>query len=78
MASKHIKDFKTLFQEYSQSNFDETPKYKVLKDSWPDHDKTYITGVYIWEKQLWKWSWSSKKKSQEEAAKNAFLKTANS
>lgn len=74
MASSHIKDFKTLFQEYSQSEFDVTPSYKVLEDSWPDHDKTYITWVYISEKQMWKWSWSSKKKSQEIAAKNAFLK----
>lgn len=74
MSSEHIKDFKTLLQEYSQSEYDVTPSYKVLEDSWPDHDKIYITWVYVWEKCMWKWQWSSKKKSQELAAKDAFLK----
>ena len=74
MSSEHIKDFKTLLQEYSQSEYDVTPSYKVLEDSWPDHDKIYVTGVYIWDKCMWKWEGSSKKKSQELAAKDAFLK----
>jgi len=74
MSSEHIKDFKTLLQEFSQSEYDVTPSYKVLEDSWPDHDKIYITWVYIREKCMWKWQGSSKKKSQELAAKDAFLK----
>jgi len=74
MSSEHIKDFKTLLQEYSQSEYDVTPSYKVLEDSWPDHDKLYVTWVYIWDRCMWKWEGSSKKKSQEVAAKDAFLK----
>ena len=75
ISLEYIKDYKTLFQEYAQSEHEITPNYEVLEDSWPDHDKTYVTGVYIWEEMIWKGTGSSKKKSQEEAAKDAFLKS---
>lgn len=68
-----IKDFKTLLQELSQAEYDITPNYQVLEDSGPDHDKTYITWVYLQEKCIGKGTGSSKKKSQESAAKDAFL-----
>jgi len=68
------KDFKTVFQEYSQSEFDITPHYTILSEQWPDHNKTFQVWAYIWEKQVWEWTWTSKKKAQEQAAKNAYLK----
>ena len=68
------KDYKTLFQEMSQSDFELTPTYKLLSDEGPDHDKNFEVWVYIWDKLFWKWNWSSKKKAQEDAAKNAYLK----
>ena len=67
------KDFKTLFQEYSQAEFEVTPSYKILSETWPDHNKTFEVWAYIWDKQVWKGVWSSKKKAQEEAAKIAYL-----
>ena len=67
------KDFKTLFQEYSQAEFEITPSYKILSETWPDHNKTFEVWAYIWDKQVWKGVWSSKKKAQEEAAKIAYL-----
>jgi ribonuclease-3 len=73
LQSQNIKDFKTIFQEWSQSEYDLTPVYKVLEHSWPDHDKVFITWVFVWEKQMWEWKWSSKKKSQESAAESAYL-----
>lgn len=70
--SNNFKDFKSLIQEYAQAEFDITPTYDVLLEEWPDHDKNFKVWVYLWETLIWTGFWSSKKKSQEEAAKNAY------
>jgi ribonuclease-3 len=67
-----IKDYKTVIQEYAQKEFEKTPHYKLLEESWPDHDKIFLVWIYLWEKNIWKWKWSSKKKAQEEAAKDWY------
>lgn len=72
-----LKDYKSLLQEYTQSVFNITPEYRVLEDSWLDHDKNYLSWVFLHELMIWSWNWSSKKKSQEDAAKNAFLNKEN-
>lgn len=72
LSNKLFKDFKTLLQEYVQAEYDITPHYEVLSESWPDHDKSYEVSVFMWEKQLGVGEWSSKKKWQEDAAKNAY------
>lgn len=69
-----LKDYKSLLQEYTQRVFSITPEYKVLEDSWLDHDKNYTSGVFLHETLIGTGNGSSKKKSQEDAAKNAFLK----
>ena len=63
------KDYKTLFQELSQSDFESTPDYRLISHSWPDHDKNFEVWVYNGDKIFWIWIWSSKKKAQEDAAK---------
>ncbi len=69
-----FKDFKSLIQEYAQAVFDITPTYDVLEESGPDHDKNFNVWIYLKNIKIWEWSWSSKKKAQESAAKNAFEK----
>jgi ribonuclease-3 len=69
-----IKDFKTNIQELAQSEYDITPNYKVLEEEWPDHNKIFKVWIYLWDKKIWQWVWSSKKKAQEEAAKIAYNK----
>lgn len=66
------KDYKTTIQEYAQAEFEITPSYKVLEESWLDHDKTFNVWIYLWEKLVWEGKWSSKKKAQEKAAENGF------
>ncbi len=66
------KDFKTLIQEFAQAEYDITPTYKVEDESGPDHDKSFLVGVYLKATQIWKWNGSSKKKAQEAAAKNWY------
>ena len=72
LEKKLFKDAKSSIQEYIQAQFDITPSYKVLKEDWPDHNKNFTVGVYMWEKFLWEWNWSSKKKAEESAAENAY------
>ncbi len=71
------KDYKTIFQELSQAKFDITPHYEILEETWPDHNKNFKVGAFIWEKIYGKWNWTSKKKAQEQAAKEAYLKLIN-
>lgn len=68
-----VKEFKTLIQEYAQAEFDITPTYELLDEQWLDHEKTFTVWIYFKEDLKWKWTWSSKKKAQENAAKNAYL-----
>ncbi len=72
LSNKLFKDFKTLLQEYIQAEYDITPHYQLESESWPDHDKQFEIAVYMGEKKLAKGVWSSKKKWQEDAAKNAY------
>ncbi len=72
LEKKLFKDAKSSLQEYIQAQYDITPHYKLLWEQWPDHDKNFELGVYMWEKLLWKWTGSSKKKAEESAAENAY------
>ncbi len=75
--SNSFKDYKTLVQELAQSNLDITPHYEVISESWPDHNKNFVVWVFLWKKKIWEWTWTSKKKAQEEAAKNWYNKISN-
>ncbi len=68
------KDYKTIFQEHAQAVYEITPSYKLISDCWPDHHKTFEVWVWLWEENFWYGKWTSKKKAQENAAKNAYLK----
>lgn len=67
-------DSKSLIQSFVQAELKVTPKYKILHDFWPDHDKTFIVWVYSLDCCLWVWTWSSKQNAQQEAARNACEK----
>ena len=67
-----IKDYKTTIQEYAQAEYDITPSYNVLNESWLDHDKIFEVWIFLHEKMIWKWVWTSKKKAQEKAAEDWF------
>lgn len=67
-----FRDYKTLLQEFTQAQFDVTPHYEVLEESWPDHDKNFLVWVFLKEKKIGDGGGSSKKKAQEKAAENAY------
>ncbi len=67
----HI-DAKSLFQEKSQSIAETTPEYKVLEEAGPDHNKTFVMGVYLAEELIATGQGPSKQQAEQSAARNAL------
>lgn len=69
----HI-DAKSRFQELAQERNGITPKYDVLSESGPDHDKTFEVGAFLEARLLGKGTGSSKQEAAQEAAFEALKK----
>lgn len=65
-------DAKSLFQEQAQEIAGVTPTYQVLHESGPDHDKTFIIGVFLNGEKVAEGRGSSKQEAEQEAAQNAL------
>lgn len=63
----HI-DAKSHFQEISQEVLGETPEYRLMGESGPDHDKKFTMGAYINNEFIAEGTGSSKQKAEQEAA----------
>ena len=72
IESQGLKDPKSALQEKIQETHRESPVYKVLKDEGPDHNKSYLIGVYIGEKLLAEGLGKSKQDAEKAAARNAL------
>lgn len=67
----HI-DMKSKFQELSQEKFRSTPTYKVLGESGLDHQKEFVVGVFVHDKQMGEGKGLSKQEAQQQAATSAL------
>ncbi len=65
-------DAKSHFQEKAQEHTGITPNYKILKESGPDHDRSFTAGVYIEDELIAEGEGTSKQEAQRAAAKNAL------
>lgn len=65
-------DPKSKFQELAQEKDGQTPQYKVLEESGPDHDKQFVVGVFIGSKLLGQGKGTSKQSAQQMAAEAAL------
>jgi len=73
-ASEPLKDPKSLLQEHVQSQSLPAPKYAVVEESGPDHDKKFVVEAVV-SGQVWgRGEGKSKSVAEQEAADNA-LKT---
>ena len=75
IATKHVgqKDYKTVLQEELQKNGDVKIEYKIIKESGPDHDKTFEAEVSLNGKVLANGIGKSKKEAEMQAAKKALV-----
>ncbi len=72
LATGSWMDPKSRLQELVQSKDGYTPIYKVISEEGPDHDKTFIVGVYVNRQLKGEGSGPSKQTAQVEAANKAL------
>lgn len=65
-------DPKSQLQEMVQSREGFTPVYKVLREDGPDHDKTFVVGVFVDNQQKGEGTGASKQSAQVAAAASAL------
>lgn len=65
-------DYKTRLQEITQMLFRAPPIYRIVSESGPDHEKSFVTEIAVADKVFGKGSGRSKKQSEQQAAKQAL------
>ncbi len=65
-------DAKSRFQEIAQDRVGVTPRYEVVSQSGPDHDKRFVTGVYLNNDRIATGEGRSKQDAEQAAAENAL------
>lgn len=66
-------DSKSILQEYVQKNFQGMQvEYKVLDTTGPEHEKDFLIGAYVGDKQLGIGKGKTKKAASQEAALNSI------
>ena len=65
-------DAKSKLQEIAQERHKVTPKYEVLKQSGPDHDRIFVVGAFIGEEKVAQGEGRSKQEAEQAAAEHAL------
>jgi ribonuclease-3 len=65
-------DSKSRFQERAQEKVGKTPVYKVLKETGPDHNKSFTLGVFLGDVQVASGVGQSKQEAEQMAAEKAL------
>jgi len=74
LENKLYLDPKSHFQEEAQDRVGITPSYEVVKEEGPDHNKSFVVGVYLNGELVAKGKGPSKQAAQEDAAKKGIKK----
>ncbi len=65
-------DFKTSLQELTQARFSQIPRYELISESGPDHQKSFTMAIFIDNKEYARCTGSSKKNAQQKCAQVAY------
>lgn len=65
-------DAKSRFQEAAQEKHGVTPNYVVLSQTGPDHDKRFVSGVYVGQEIVARGEGRSKQEAEQDAAQKAL------
>jgi ribonuclease-3 len=71
-AAAVYRDYKTAAQEICQNLFQELPRYAIIAETGPDHDKRFEMGLIIGEKTIATGTGRNKKEAEQQAAKMAL------
>jgi ribonuclease-3 len=66
------RDFKSRLQEVSQARVQLAPRYTVIAEHGPDHDKTFEVAILLGDKEYGRARGKSKKEAQQNAAEMAL------
>ena len=66
------RDFKSRLQEVSQSRMQIAPRYTVIAERGPDHEKTFEVAISLGDKEYGRACGKSKKEAQQNAAEMAL------
>lgn len=69
-------DYKSRLQEYWQQKYKDTPEYYTIYEKGPDHNKVFSVAVKYHGRRLGKGIGSSKKRAEQEAARDALEREA--
>jgi ribonuclease-3 len=72
ISNKLWLDAKSRFQERAQEVTGQTPIYKTVKETGPDHDKQFTIGVFIGDTQIALGAGPSKNEAEQKAAEKAI------
>ena len=72
LSNTHRQDFKTLLQELAQKRFRSYPRYRVVRQEGPDHDRTFWIEVRLNGHVYGPGSGKNKKEAEQEAASHAY------
>jgi ribonuclease-3 len=70
-------DHKSRLQHIVQAHYQETPEYRILNTTGPDHDRRFFAEVFISQNVLGEGSGKSKKQAETAAARTALAKLDN-
>ena len=71
-SNKHIKDYKSLLQEFYQKKYKSVPVYKLDKKTGPDHDQTFWVSVSLGATTYGPTDGKSKKEAEQKVAQFAW------
>lgn len=71
---KLYRDGKSLLQEVVQAKSFQAPRYEVINEEGPDHDKNFVVAVFVNGKEISQGSGHSKQEAQQDAARQALEK----
>ncbi len=71
--NRHNKDYKTLLQEFLQKTTKTYPKYKLVKNEGPDHDRIFWVKVVANDMEFGPCQGKTKKIAEQQAAELAYL-----
>jgi len=72
LSDQYEQDYKTVFQELIQERHKQAPVYRVVDQSGPDHDRTFVVEAMLGDQILGVGSGKSKKEAEQMAAKQAL------
>lgn len=72
IAERRSQDAKSYFQERAQAISDMTPRYELMRETGPDHDKIFTVGLYIGKELVATGSGHSKQEAEQAAARDGL------